>query len=278
MKLIGHNYGKARMRAMKVLRDGATHTIKEIEGQVMLQGDFESSYTQDDNHLVVATDSIRNTFNVFVKRHLGTETEPFGITLAEHFLNTYAHVSRAEVNLSEHCWDRIPVGGQPHAHAFAERGRAKLFSSIVLTRDARTIESGIEDLLVIKTTGSGFENFVRDEYATLAETSDRILATKLRAVWTYTQAPVSYAQTNAAILEVMLEEFAKNFSPSAQVTLFQMGEAALRVAPEISKISIAMPNKHHLLIDLAPFSLENNNEVFMPTDEPHGQIEGTISR
>jgi len=278
MKLIHHNYGKARVRVLKVMRAGKVHSLKELEVQVMLQGGFHASYTQADNRLVVATDSIKNTVNVFAKQKLGAQSEAFGAALGEHFLKTYKHVSRAEVNLVEHCWGRIAAGGNPHAHSFVEQGAAKPSVKIVATRGKIEIQSGIEDLFILKSTASGFENFWRDEFTTLAETSDRILATKLKAVWTYQRKPKNYAVTNGRILDAMLRVFAKNFSPSVQVTLFEMGAAALKIAPEISKIHIVMPNKHCLLINLAPFGLENKNELFVPTDEPHGQIEGTVAR
>jgi urate oxidase len=278
MKLIQHNYGKAKVRVLKVFRAGAIHSIKELDVQVMLQGDFDASYTKADNRLVVATDSIKNTVNVFAKQKLGAETEPFGILLGEHFLGKYKHVSRVEVSLTEHCWDRISVGGKAHAHSFLEKSAAKPFAKIVATRAKTEVESGIEELFILKSTASGFENFLRDEFTTLPETGDRICATKLKATWTFEKKPKSYAATNGKILDAMLATFAKNFSPSVQVTLFQMGEAALKVAKEISKIHLAMPNKHCLLINLKPFGLENKNELFMPTDEPHGQIEGTVAR
>jgi urate oxidase len=278
MKLIAHNYGKAKVRVLKVFRAGAIHSIKELDVQVMLQGDFDASYTKADNRLVVATDSIKNTVNVFAKEKLGAETEPFGILLGEHFLGKYKHVSRVEVSLTEHCWDRISVGGKAHAHSFLEKSAAKPFAKIVATRAKTEVESGIEELFILKSTASGFENFLRDEFTTLPETGDRICATKLKATWTFEKKPKSYAATNGKILDAMLATFAKNFSPSVQVTLFQMGEAALKVAKEISKIHLAMPNKHCLLINLKPFGLENKNELFMPTDEPHGQIEGTVAR
>lgn len=278
MKLIQHNYGKARVRVLKVMRNGAQHSIKELDAQVMLQGDFDASYTKADNRLVVATDSIKNTVNVFAKQKLGTETETFGVLLGEHFLKTYRHVSRVEVSLTEHCWARINVKGKPHAHSFLEKSAAKPFAKIIATRKETVVESGIEELFILKSTASGFEDFLRDEYATLPDTSDRICATKLKATWTFTKKPKSYAKTNGKILDTMLAVFAKNFSPSVQVTLFQMGEAALKTAPEISQIHLAMPNKHCLLINLKPFGLENKNELFVPTDEPHGQIEGTVAR
>jgi urate oxidase len=278
MKLISHNYGKAKVRVLKVFRAGKIHSIKELDVQVMLQGNFDASYTKSDNRLVVATDSIKNTVNVFAKQKLGAETETFGVALGEHFLKTYKHVSRVEVRLTEHCWNRISIGGKPHAHSFLEKSAAKPFAKIIATRKQTTVESGIEELFILKSTGSGFEDFLCDEFTTLPETSDRICATKLKATWTYEKKPKGYAKTNGKILDVMLAVFAKNFSPSVQVTLFQMGGAALKVAKEISKVHIAMPNKHCLLINLKPFGLENKNELFVPTDEPHGQIEGTVVR
>jgi urate oxidase len=278
MKLIQHHYGKARVRVLKVFRAGAQHSIKELDVQLMLQGDFDASFTKADNRVVVATDSMRNTINVLAKQKLGADTQAFGLVLGEHFLKTYKHVSRVEVSLAEHCWRRINVKGKPHAHSFSEQGAARSIAKIVCTRKASVVESGIQDLLILKTTASGFENFLRDEFTTLPETNDRILATKLEAVWTYRRKPRSYSWTDKKILDAMLTVFAQNFSPSVQVTLFQMGEAALKSAPEISKVHIAMPNKHCLLINLKPFGLENKNELFVPTDEPHGQIEGTIAR
>jgi urate oxidase len=278
MRLIHQNYGKARVRILKVLRAGKKHSVKELDVQVMLQGDFDAVYTKGDNRFVVATDSMKNTVNVLAKQKLGFETETFGVLLGEHFLKTYRHVSRVEVTLIEHCWNRIPVHGKPHAHSFAEKSAAKPCAKIIVTREQTAVESGIEDLLIMKTAASGFENFLRDEFTTLPETGDRIFATKLKAVWLYSRKPKSYSATNTKILDVMLAVFAKNYSVSVQATIFQMGEAALKIAPEISKISIAMPNKHCLLINLSPFGLKNQNELFVPTEEPHGQIEATISR
>ena len=278
MKLIHHQYGKAKIRVLKVFRAGKIHSLKELDVAVGLHGDFDASYTQADNRLVVATDSMKNTVNIFAKKFLGAENEEFGLVLGQHFLKTYPQVSRVEITLSEHCWGRISVGGKPHPHSFAEKGAARPTAKIVCTREDDSVEAGIEDLLVLKSTGSGLENFLRDEFTTLPETSDRIFAAKLKAGWTYTKKPKSYSATNEKILNAMLAVFAKNFSPSVQVTLFEMGEAALKAAPEISKIHIAMPNKHNLLINLKPFGLENKNELFVPTDEPHGQIEGTVAR
>jgi urate oxidase len=278
MKLIQHNYGKARVRVLKVFRNGQHHSVKELDVQVMLQGQFDASYTKADNRLVVATDSIKNTVNVLARQKLGVETEEFGLALGGHLLNTYRHVSRVEVNLTEHCWERIREKRKPHPHSFREQGAARPFCRIVCTRQEQLVESGIEELFIMKSTASGFKNFLRDEFTTLPETDDRIFATRLKAAWTYSITPKSYTKSNGKILDAMLAAFAKNYSPSVQATLFQMGEAALKTAPEISQVHIAMPNNHCLLINLKPFGLENKNELFVPVGEPHGQIEGTIAR
>src|SRR5882724_8172111 len=196
MKLIHHNYGKAKVRVLKIMRSGPTYSVKELDVQVMLQGKFDASYTKADNRLVVATDSIKNTVNVFAKRKLGAETEAFGVALGEHFIKTYKHVTRAEVSLVEHCWQRIAVGGKPHNHSFLEQSNAKPFAKIIATRKNTAVESGIEDLFIMKCTGSGFENFLRDEFTTLPDTGERIFATKLKATWTYARKPRNYAKTN----------------------------------------------------------------------------------
>jgi urate oxidase len=278
MKLVHNTYGKARVRVMKVSRAGAEHSLKELEVSVMLQGDFETSYTEADNRLVVPTDTMKNTVYILAKDKLGDEAELFGLALGQHFLNTYPQIAQAEIALAERFWDRMMLGDQAHPHSFIQNNPARALARVVCSRSANQVESGIEDLFILKATGSGFSGYAKDAYTTLPETTDRLLATKLKATWAYSRPPSRYKERNAQIVTAMLKPFADNFSTSVQATLFQMGQAALQAAPEISKITLAMPNKHYLLANLAPFRLENRNEVFIPTDEPHGQIEGTICR
>jgi urate oxidase len=278
MTLIHHRYGKARVRLMKVTREDPWRSLKELEISLLLEGDFAESYTDSDNRLVVPTDTIKNTVNLLAQKHLGRETEEFGRVLCHHFLATYPQVRRVEAGLTEHCWDRLTTGGEPHPHAFQARSAATPFATLVFTRGQEQIESGIRDLLILKTTGSGFEGFAKDKFTTLRETHDRILATKLKAAWTYTKRPASYAATNFAIIAAMLDVFAVEYSPSVQRTVFRMGEVALQAAPEISQITLSLPNQHCLLVDLSPFGIENQDELFVPTDAPQGLIEGTVSR
>jgi len=278
VKLTSHRYGKSRVRVMKIIRDGGTQTVKELDVAVALEGDFESSYTSGDNHLVVPTDTMKNTVNVLAQQHLGIETEPFAKTLARHFLARYPQVKIATVTAHERVWDRLTIQGAPHPHSFANSQQARPFSMVTTTGDTTTTESGVTDLLILKSTGSGFAGFPRCELTTLPETHDRIFATSLTATWTWRTEPANYQSANRGIVAALLECFAVNYSPSVQTTMFQMGAAALEACSEITRIHLAMPNKHCLLINLTPFGLENRNEVFLPTDEPHGQIEATVAR
>src|ERR1700730_3210363 len=277
-KLTGHRYGKARVRVMKILREGPVHTLKELEVAAFLKGDFASSYTSGDNTKVVATDTMKNTINVFAKQHLGHEIERFALILGEHFLTRYEQVHEADIQVSERRWERLTVDGAAHPHSFAAGSEGRMFTHVTCSDAAKTVRSGIRNLVILKSTGSGFENYLKDEFTTLPETNDRILATSFSAAWTFKDQPDHYGRANDAVLSAMLRVFANNYSPSAQTTLFQMGEAALAACPEISKLDLAMPNKHCLLINLAPFGLENKNEVFVPTDEPHGDITATVMR
>ena len=277
-KLSSHRYGKARVRVAKILRGKDQQSIVDVDVAAMLQGDFETSYTSGDNTKVVATDTIKNTINVLAQEKLGEEIELFAITLGEHFLERYKQVELARIEISERDWRRMDIDGKPHPHSFVAGSDAKKFANAVCTRDSQTLESGIRDFVILKTTQSGFENYPKDEFTTLPETADRILATSLRATWTYSKKPASYRTENDKIVAVMLKTFASNYSPSAQTTLFEMGTAALDVCPAISQIELAMPNKHYLPIDLSRFGRENKNDVFTPTDEPHGQIEAVVTR
>jgi len=285
--LAAHRYGKSRVRVMKVLRDGETHAIKELTTRVLLEGDFARSFTAAENALVVATDTMKNTINVLAHEHLGHENEPFARRVADHFLDRYGHVSHVTVDLVERVWTRLAVAGAPgerrddrqeHPHSFAQVEVAKPFTRLTAGRGAARLDSGVRDLVILKSTGSGFEDFHRDDLTTLRETRERILATALRATWRWGREPASYRDCHRAILDAMLVPFARRYSPSVQATLFEMASAALDACPEIDRVTLAMPNLHCLPVDLTPFGRTNRHELFVPTDEPHGTIEATIVR
>jgi len=278
INLVHQQYGKEHVRVLKVTRRGARHDIKEVCAQVVLEGNFGDAYTSGENSKVVPTDTMKNTVNALAKNHLGSDIEEFGVTLGRHFLKRYLQVRQATIHLVERPWQRLSVDGKGHPHTFVGTTQERPFARVICSRQKILVESGFEELLILKSTGSGFENFPRCEYTTLPETKDRIMATSVTATWRYESAPKNYGVANRKIRAAMLKEFAVNYSPSVQTTLYQMAEAALKAVPQISEITLKLPNKHCLLINLKPFGLENDNEIFVPTDEPHGQIEATVAR
>jgi urate oxidase len=281
MKLVSQNYGKQRVRVLKVLRGAPRHEVKELEVGVRLEGDFESSYAAADNSKVVATDTMKNTVHVLAHRHLGLQTEPFALLLARHFLAEYPQVGRVTIETGETRWSRMAADGNPHPHAFVGASARPITKITAARGGVPDLESGIADLLIMKSTGSGFTGYPKDAYTTLPETEDRILATALRATWRWAAPPApdfDFNGANATILEAMLRVFATNYSVSVQATLFEMAGAAFAACPPINRIALAMPNKHYLPLNLKPFGLENPNLSFLPTDEPHGQIEAVVDR
>jgi urate oxidase len=278
MNLTYHRYGKANVRVLKKLKRDSLHTIKELDVQVLLAGDFESSYSAGDNRLVVATDTMKNTINVLALEKLEEQTERFVSDLAQHFLEKYPHVSEVTIETSERVWQRLKADGKPSPTNFLAPQKYTPTCEVHATRADKRLISGVQDLVILKSAGSAFADFHRDEFTTLPETQDRILATRMASKWTFAIAPADYSQTNEDILDAMLECFVANDSPSVQKTMYDMGLAALNRCPEISDVNLVMPNLHCLLIDLKPFGQTNPNTLFVPTDAPHGLIEATIAR
>jgi len=278
MNLKYHRYGKAKVRVLKNLKRDSLHSIKELEVQVSLAGDFASSYSAGDNRLVVATDTMKNTVNVLAFEKLEEQTELFALDLAQHFLEKYPQVSEVTIETGERVWQRLKGDGRPSATNFLAPQKYTPVCEVYATKNNTRLTSGVRDLVILKSAGSSFADFHRDEFTTLPETQDRILATRMASKWTFAAAPADYNKTNEDILNAMLECFVANDSPSVQKTMYDMGSAGLNRCPEISEVNLVMPNLHCLLIDLKPFGQTNANTLFVPTDAPHGLIEATIER
>jgi urate oxidase len=280
VKLAHHTYGKTDVRLTKVTRLPDRHELAELTIAIHLEGDFDRSYTHGDNAAVIATDSIKNTVYVLAKAHPIDSPESFAVHLAQHFLRTYQQVTAATVNIEQTAWRRIMVAGKPHPTSFESAGSERRAAQVTLHREAHDllIEGGLRDLLILKSTDSAFTGFVRNEYTTLPETSDRILATNLSATWRFRSEAPDFNATFAAIRQAMLETFANHVSDAVQQTLFAMAEAALNAAPSISEIHLQMPNKHRVPFNFKPFGLDFANDVFINTSEPSGDISATVKR
>jgi urate oxidase len=273
-----NTYGKSQVRLTRVTRHADRHDLKELSVAIQLEGDFAASYTAGDNSRVVATDTMKNTVYILAKQLGVASVERFGQALAGHFLQEYPQVAQATIELEEHLWQRIAAGGREHPHAFVGGGSEKRTCTVVGSRDGVKFESGLDGLLVLKTTDSAFTGFVRDRYTTLPETNDRIFATMVSATWACDPAPADWDANHRLVRQTLLDGFARHPSLGVQHTLFAMGEAALAASSELREIRLQMPNKHRILVNLQPFGLDNKNEVFVATDEPFGLISGTVRR
>lgn len=272
------SYGKSNIRLVKVKRDAERHELWDLKVDVALAGDFEAAHTRGDNTGLLATDTMRNTVYALAKDGLTGSIEEFGLALVDHFLAAGPSVEGARVRIAQYPWARIETDAGDHPHSFV-RGAGERTAEV--TGDGsgvRRVEAGIDDLLVMKTTESGWEGFLREEYTTLPETDDRILATVVTANWTYAGGAGDYDGLWEGVRDRILATFTDHYSPSVQNTLYRIGRAVLEKFPEVEKIHLSFPNKHHIPYDLGRFGRKNDNEIFWATDEPYGLIEGSVER
>ena len=278
MPLLHKTYGKDRVRVMRIERKPDRHEVRELTVRAMLTGRFDGAFTVADNSTSVATDTVKNIINIVARENISLGTELFCSAVARKLLETYPEVDSATVTGHETKWTRLVFNGKPHPHSFILDSNGKPFARVVATRDGAKVESGLSAFTFMKSTESGWENYIHDKYTTIPETHDRMAATAMDASWRWSKVPADYEAANAKILATLLEVFATTYSYSVQDSLYRMGTAALEAVPEISDISMACPNKHYLLINFGPFEMDNANQVFVATDEPHGQIECTVGR
>ena len=269
-----NSYGKSAIRLVKVDRHVTPHRVRDLTIAIALEGDFAASYSEGDNSGVIATDTMKNTAYALAGEHLTGAIEDFGLSLGRHFL-VERQVERVRVTIAEHAWR--PIGDA--ADAFTRDASETRTAVVVVGRDGTTVRAGIADLVVMKTTRSAFSGFPRDRFTTLKETEDRIMATKVSASWLYDpNALVGFDPSFTGVRATFLEVMAEHFSVSVQASIWIIGKAILERHPEVAEVSMSLPNLHHWTVDLSPFGIENDREVYVSTTEPHGLIEATIRR
>ena len=271
----GNQYGKAEVRLLHVSRDAAADVITDLNVSVALSGELTATHLSGDNSAVLTTDAQKNTVFVFAREGGVGEIEDFALRLARHFVASQEAISFARVTVEQYPWERLA------GHSFVRSGREVRTATVSHDGAESWVVSGVGGLTVLSTAGSEFWGFARDRYTTLAETTDRILATAVSARWRHASAEASaprWADSYRAARDLLLEAFADTHSYSLQQTLFAMGQRVLDGRPEIAEIRLALPNKHHFEVDMSPFGLENGGEVFYAADRPYGLIEGTVTR
>ncbi len=271
-ELATNRYGKSAIRLVKIVRGPDRHAVRDLTVAIALDGDFASSYVDGDNSLVVATDTMKNTVYAFAREHLTGPVEAFGTVLARHFV-AIPQVERASVTIEEHAW--LPIGAAPDA--FARDKSSTRTAVVAATRDDLTVDAGIADLTLMKTAKSAFADFPRDAYTTLADTDDRIMATKLSATWRYGDA-TDFDASFEAVRRTLLDVFAVHESESVQHSIWIIGRAIIEAHAEVAEVTMTLPNLHHWLADLSPFGQPNDREIFIATTEPHGLIQATVRR
>ena len=281
--VLGPNqYGKAETRVVRIYRDGDRHEIRDLNVSTSLRGDFAAAHLTGDQASVLPTDSQKNTCFAYAKEHGVGEIEDYALALASHFVDDIAPVYRARVDVDEYRWERVSVAGAEHPHAFVRAGHEVRAASVTTDAEravnASWVISGIRDLVVLKSTGSEFTGFLRDRYTTLAEATDRILATSLTVRWRYAGTDVAWGEAFGQVRQILLERFARVHSLALQQTLWEMGSAVLAARDDIAEIRLSAPNKHHFLADLTPFGLDNPGEVFHAADRPYGLIQAAVLR
>ena len=273
-----HQYGKAESRLVRIYRDSPRHEIRDLNVSTALRGPFEAAYLTGDQSKVLPTDTQKNTAYAFAKSR-GIETiENFGLDLARHFVADIDPVEGARIEIEEFAWERAIVDGTEHDHTWLRKGQEVRTAAITVDASGEYVIGGLKDLVLLKSTGSEFAGFLTDEFTTLPETHDRVMATALDAKWRFSGTDVEWDEVYADIKQLMVTQFATLQSLALQQTLWHMGTAVLEAHPEIAEIRLKAPNKHHFDYDLERFGIENNNEVFIAADRPYGLIEATITR
>ncbi len=280
--VLGANqYGKAESRVVRIVRDTARHEIRDLNVSTSLRGDFADAHVTGDQGAVLPTDTQKNTAFAYAKLHGIESPEDYALALGRRLLEVTPAAAAAQARVEEYAWDRIPVGGAGHDHSFVRRGGAVRTCVVTVGREETHVVSGVQDLVVLKSTGSEFKGFLTDEFTTLAEADDRILATSLVARWRHTGTDTDWNASYDGVRALLLETFATTYSRALQETLYAMGTAVLDAHPRIAEIRFSAPNKHHFLVDFSGFrvdGLTNDGEVFIAADRPYGLIEAQVTR
>lgn len=280
LQLAHNNYGESRIRLLRVMRRGSVHELKDLTLSIHFEGDFDTAHTAGDNRKILPANTMTNTVYVLARQYPAEAVEEFALHIVEHFLTYNPQLSRIRVTASERLWSRILIAEKPHASAFVSHAGERRITHITATREHTILQSGIENLLVLKTTGAGFEGFLRDPYTTIQQASDSVISADINATWTYetSESEAPYSAAWHGIRKILLETFAHHEGRSLQHTVYAMGQAVLDNFEALAEIRLTLADNLYAPVDLKPFGMENESEVFMPVEEPRESMEATLRR
>ncbi|KAG7194521.1 uncharacterized protein KQ657_004736 [Scheffersomyces spartinae] len=294
--LINSSYGKANVKFLKVKKDPSNPKVQDVleaNVQCLLKGNFDVSYTEADNSVIVPTDTVKNTILVEAKNTDVWPIERFAGHLAKHFTSKYSHVDGVEISIVQQRWNKYPVNGKLHDHSFVHEGPETKQTFLTYNKKTQelSLKSCIKDLTVLKSTGSMFYGFNVCDYTILKPTTDRILSTDVFASWefdpkklatlediaTYADAGL-FEDTLKTARDATLELFALENSASVQATMYNMAGKILALVPEVKTVTYELPNKHYILFNLEWKGIKDNTELFYPASDPNGLIKCTVGR
>lgn len=271
-------YGESSVRVVRLTRRGDRHELKDLTVHIAVQGDLVESQLSGDDRSLLPSDAMKNAVYALAGKHAGGEIEDFALALTHQFVLEHEQLSEATVTIEELRWARIAIGGKPHDRAFSRSGDEKRTTMARRTRAQTVVESGIEELRILKSGRAGFDGYVRDRYTTTDPTPGGILAATLSAHWRYGWTEIPFGLHWQQVREVILSTFAEHGGGSAQHALYAMAQAALEQCPPIAEIRLRLIEHPHALADLSAFGLTNDNEVFVASEEPFGVVEATVRR
>ncbi|WP_249435931.1 factor-independent urate hydroxylase [Paenibacillus sp. Marseille-Q4541] len=238
---------------------GRENVLFGMNIKVAVKGEkFITSFTEGDNSLVVATDSMKN----FILRHAadftGATVEGFLEFASRQFLETYPQMTGVRMTAEQVPFEQIQVGNAesivPSDLVFKYSHNESASATVVLERENSSInvvshQSGVMNLRLIKVKGSGFAGFVRDEYTTLPETSDRPLFIFLNIHWKYTETEDGLDDLRGnyvdaeQVRDIAATVFHENNSPSIQNLIYLIGLRVLHHFSQLAEVSFESNNR-----------------------------------
>ena len=255
---------------MKVDRDRPEHVLHDLTVSVALAGDMEAVHLVGDN-APCCPPTPRRTPSTRSPASTGSARWRTSPRCSPGTSSTPSRQCTGRRSAST----STPGSGSAD-HSFARTGRETRTTTVTYDGDGTRGPSGLRDLVLLNSTGSEFQGFATDRYTTLPETDDRILCTSVEARWRLAEPPADWRTSYDGVRAALITAFADTYSRSLQQTLYAMGTRVVATCPGVVEVRLRLPNRHHLLVDLEPFGLDNPGEVFHVDDRPYGLIEGTV--
>jgi urate oxidase / 2-oxo-4-hydroxy-4-carboxy-5-ureidoimidazoline decarboxylase len=241
-----HYYGKGDVIAYRLNRSGQTPEgstpVFGANVLMLLYGDaFWRTYTHGDNTGLIATDSMKNFIQRETMNFDGRHLEEYCRFLGEKFLGTYAQVEGLQISASE-----IPFASLGKGVAFTPAGSERATARIEVNRDGIIeVASGFTGFKLLRVGGSAFQGFVRDEYTTLPDLTNRPLHMWLDLEWRYIEADHAFAGGTIAskTRRIVYDVFMSFESGSIQQVIYQIGSTLLAELPTIDEVHLEANNR-----------------------------------